>query len=127
LRSAQRFAPIALALSTGASAPLLARGCEPPPTPPSPVAGHARPATPSGASFPDISHWAWWWNFNRDPYSDIKRHVFKGGVLAGSDGFFLGHGQIARKTGEAPSLDGGLSQSHQPLRHDRDPRPSTCK
>ncbi|MFT7484181.1 MAG: HEAT repeat protein [Candidatus Paceibacteria bacterium] len=61
------------------------------------------PSTPSGVSIPDLSDWTWWWNYNRDPYLDIKRHVLGGGTVTGSDDFFLGHGQAA----EASSLSPG--------------------
>jgi len=55
------------------------------------------PAFPlTGGSIPDAPEWTgWnvWWEFNKDAYLDLKRHVHAGDVLSGSDDFFLGFGE----------------------------------
>ena len=62
----------------------------------SPVA----PGTPGGApgtpgGLPDTGvdrvRWTWWWEFHREPYLELKRHVFTGAPTSG-DGGFLGGG-----------------------------------
>jgi hypothetical protein len=44
-----------------------------------------------------------WWRFNQHPYLDLRRHVHTGGVLTGSDDFFLGHGQQVPRDTLRPS------------------------
>ena len=66
-----------------------------PASPPSragrPGGGLGRPSTPSAAI--DLSVWDLWWNFNKDPYLNLKSKLHDDGVLTGSDEFFLGLGQ----------------------------------
>jgi len=54
---------------------------------------------------PDLSAWGWWWAYNQDPYLNLKQHILAGGVLTGSDDFFLGAGAQARTAGYLPEAD----------------------
>jgi HEAT repeat protein len=74
------------------------------PATPAPGTSPPGPMTPSpGQSLPDLSDWSWWWNFNRDPYLELKRAIHAGAVTTGSDEFFLGHGAKAGGAGHMPS------------------------
>ena len=64
--------------------------------------GPPPPATPAASAIVDLSDWSWWWNFNRDPYLDLKRSVLGGSVQTGSDDFFLGRGQEASGSSRLP-------------------------
>jgi len=71
------------------------------PTAPGPAApgpGGAPGAAPvtaggGGASGPDLTVWSFWWEFNKEPYLNLKAHVHEAGKQTGSDGFFLGQGE----------------------------------
>ena len=63
------------------------------------------PSTPLGSGIADHSEWSWWWNFNRDPYLELKRHVLSGQVLTGSDDYFLGHGQRSEQGSRLPDRE----------------------
>ncbi|MCB9914053.1 MAG: HEAT repeat domain-containing protein [Planctomycetes bacterium] len=65
----------------------------------------AAPSTPAGVELPDLSEWTWWWNFNRDPYLDLKRQVQVGETTTSSDDFYLGHGQSARRSDALPDAE----------------------
>ncbi|MCP3920600.1 MAG: HEAT repeat domain-containing protein [bacterium] len=41
----------------------------------------------------DLLVWDFWWEFNKDPYLNLKSKIHDGGTLTGSDDFFLGHGE----------------------------------
>lgn len=45
-----------------------------------------------GDSGPDLTLWSFWWEFNREPYLNLKAKIQTGGAETGTDGFFLGHG-----------------------------------
>ena len=52
------------------------------------------PVTGGGqAGGPDLTAWTFWWEFNKEPYLNLKSKIHSGGVRSGSDGYFLGHGQ----------------------------------
>ena len=57
----------------------------------------AAPNTPTTggvvSSGPDLTVWDFWWAFNREPYLDLKSQIHDGGILTGSDDFFLGRGE----------------------------------
>jgi HEAT repeat protein len=40
----------------------------------------------------DLNLWSFWWEFNKDPYLNLKAKVHEESNQTGSDGFFLGHG-----------------------------------
>jgi len=59
-----------------------------------PGAGPNTPQTPGAANAgPDLTVWDFWWAFNREPYLDLKSQIHDGGILTGSDDFFLGRGE----------------------------------
>ncbi|MCZ6596117.1 MAG: HEAT repeat domain-containing protein [Planctomycetota bacterium] len=61
-------------------------GAGPVGVPGSPVTGGG------GGGGPDLTAWTFWWEFNKEPYLNLKSHIHSGGVTTGSDGWFLGHG-----------------------------------
>ena len=65
----------------------------------SPIAATARPQgalTPGGSVTPvDFSAWTWWWEFNKEPFLDLRSHLFAGAPVTGEEGYFLGRGQSA--------------------------------
>ena len=79
------------------------------PAAPSPTApgvpGVARPGAPGAgaqrrgvtgggaAAGPDLTLWTFWWEFNKEPYLNLKNAIFAGNVTTGSEGWFLGKGQ----------------------------------
>lgn len=78
------------------------------PSVPSP--GAAAPAVPSGPNTPggssplggnlDLTLWTWWWEFNKEPFLELKGHLYADPATSGSDGFFLGRGERTRATGD---------------------------
>ncbi len=77
----------------------------PAPAPSAPASAGAGndPTTPSGTDAGDWTAWQVWWRFNRHPYLDLRRHIHTGGVLTGSDDFFLGHGRTLSRDTLRPS------------------------
>ena len=73
------------------------------PAAPGPSSGTPSPAAPGsnqgggpstpGAESPDLASWRFWWNYNWRPYLELKARVHSGGVVTGSDDFFLGRGE----------------------------------
>ena len=69
------------------------------PSTPGPAAptggGPAAPVTSGGGGGggPDLTAWTFWWEFNKEPYLNLKSHIHSGDVVTGSDGFFLGRGE----------------------------------
>ena len=64
--------------------------------------GPSRPGAPGGSPTtsggsadlgPDLTLWSFWWEFNKEPYLNLKAAIHGGGAQTGSDGFFLGRGQ----------------------------------
>lgn len=45
------------------------------------------------ASGPDLTVWSFWWEFNKEPYLNLKSHIQEGQIESGSEGFFLGRGE----------------------------------
>ena len=64
-----------------------------PAAPTGPGAGGPVTQGGGGAGGPDLTVWSFWWEFNKEPYLNLKSHVHEGMVSTGSDGFFLGRGQ----------------------------------
>jgi len=50
-----------------------------------------------GNSGPDLTLWSYWWEFNKEPYLNLKSMVWGGGAESGTDGFFLGRGEQAKE------------------------------
>ncbi|MFK7740970.1 MAG: HEAT repeat domain-containing protein [Planctomycetota bacterium] len=38
----------------------------------------------------DLTRWAFWWEFNKDPFIRLREEVLDGGPVTGSDDFYLG-------------------------------------
>ncbi|HEX6882563.1 MAG TPA: HEAT repeat domain-containing protein [Planctomycetota bacterium] len=65
--------------------------------PGAPGAGGGKPVTGGGGdSGPDLTQWTFWWEFNKEPYLNLKSKVQSGATETGTDGFFLGHGAKAQ-------------------------------
>ena len=64
-----------------------------PVTPAGPAAG---PRTPRGGDVgPDLSRWQFWWEFNKDPFINLKDAVHATQTVTGSDEFFMGASKAA--------------------------------
>ena len=65
----------------------------------------AQPVTQGGAAIgADLTLWSFWWEFNKDPFLNLRARIHDGNVTTGSDGFFLGRGEKAEaKDSMAPS------------------------
>ncbi|MEW6073006.1 MAG: HEAT repeat domain-containing protein [Planctomycetota bacterium] len=64
------------------------------PGPGAPAGSGGGPTTAGGGdSGPDLTLWSFWWEFNKEPYLNLKSHIHEGTVATGSDGFFIGRGQ----------------------------------
>lgn len=59
---------------------------------PAAAAGPSAAATgPRGAAVgDDLTRWAFWWEFNKDPFIRLKDAIHAGGITTGSDDFYLG-------------------------------------
>ena len=52
-----------------------------------------KPATgASGDGGADLTLWSFWWEFNKEPYLNLKSKIQSGATETGTEGFFLGHG-----------------------------------
>jgi HEAT repeat protein len=49
--------------------------------------------TPGGTDGADLTAWEFWWEFNKDPYLNLKVHLHRGEPETGSVGWFLGEGE----------------------------------
>jgi len=83
------------------------------------------PGTPGGWGGGGIDHtrWTWWWEFHRDPYLDLRRHVLRrdaasgiGDNLTGADPFgVVGRPTPARLRNEVlPALTRALEEGESP-------------
>jgi HEAT repeat protein len=72
------------------------------PTTPGPGApgnpgGGGAPATPppggSGDAGPDLTLWTYWWEFNKEPFLNLKSHIHTGEVTTGSEEWFQKGGE----------------------------------
>jgi len=53
-----------------------------------------RPTTGGGADAgADLTLWSFWWEFNKEPFLNLKAAVGSGGAETGSEGWFLGQGE----------------------------------
>ena len=68
--------------------------------PGSPGGGGSGPAAPTtgggGGGDVDLTAWTFWWEFNKEPYLNLKSHIHEGQTETGTTGFFLGQGQKAQ-------------------------------
>ena len=55
------------------------------------VAPSSGPRT--GDTGPDLTAWTFWWEFNKEPFLNLKSHVHDLGTTTGTDGFYLGRGE----------------------------------
>ena len=51
------------------------------------------PASIAAADLLGMNSWAWWWEFNKEPFLELRRHLRQAPTLTGSDGFYLGRGE----------------------------------
>lgn len=58
--------------------------------------------TPGSAEGGDLTAWDFWWEFNKDPYLNLKAHLHGGLAESGSPGWFLGIGEKHTKNTLAP-------------------------
>ena len=67
------------------------------PSTPPPTAGPGRSTPTSGARgftlSSDLTKWQFWWEFNKDPFLNLKAKVQAGGLTTGSDDFEIGRGK----------------------------------
>ncbi len=56
-----------------------------------PASGPAPVVTGGSAGGADLTLWEFWWEFNKDPYLNLKAAIHSG-IITGSDDFFLGRG-----------------------------------
>jgi len=52
------------------------------------------PTTGGGDGGSDPTQWQFWWELNKDPYLNLRAHLYAEGVLTGSDGYFLAPGEV---------------------------------
>jgi HEAT repeat protein len=59
----------------------------------------------------DLTRWEFWWEINKDPFIRLKDAIHKGGIMTGSDEFFLGATkQVAAKDTLKPTEDDILKE-----------------
>ncbi len=61
--------------------------------PPTPGGGPGQPgggAPQTSGPDDDLTAWSFWWEFNKEPYLDLKAAIHDAGASTGSDSFFLG-------------------------------------
>ncbi len=51
------------------------------------------PLTGGGGGDVDLTAWTFWWEFNKEPYLNLKSFIHSTSTTTGSDGWFLGSGQ----------------------------------
>ncbi|MDE0896689.1 MAG: HEAT repeat domain-containing protein [Planctomycetota bacterium] len=71
-------------------------GSPAPASPGSPAAGPGGAGTPTTGppdTGPDLTVWSFWWEFNKDPYINLKDAIRAGGTQTGSGNWFLGRGE----------------------------------
>jgi HEAT repeat protein len=64
-----------------------------PGTPGGGPSGGSGPVTGGGEGGPDLTAWTFWWEFNKEPYLNLKAKIHAGTTQTGSDTWFLGQGQ----------------------------------
>ena len=70
-----------------------------PPPPPSTGGGQRSTGPTTGGAgmviMDDLTQWQFWWEFNKDPFLQLKAAIHTGGLTTGSDDFELGRGRKA--------------------------------
>jgi HEAT repeat protein len=62
------------------------------PAAPAPGAG---PTTGGGIVLDDdLTRWEFWWEFNKDPFINLKAAIHQSGAISHSDSFFMGPGKV---------------------------------
>jgi HEAT repeat protein len=51
------------------------------------------PVSGPGSEAADLTQWSFWWEFNKEPYLQLKRAIHGGPATTGSDSWFLGNGE----------------------------------
>jgi len=66
-----------------------------PPIPGAPPSGGKGPTTPSGNfdTETDLTLWSFWWEFNKEPFINLKAAIHSNAPSTGSGDFFLGDGE----------------------------------
>ena len=65
---------------------------------PGPSTGGGGPRTGGGIDLgPPLDKWQFWWEFNRDPFLNLKERIYAPAVVTGSDDFFLGDAKSRRQ------------------------------
>lgn len=67
---------------------------------PAPSGGALAPTESGVGNTEDWTDWPFWWEYNKDPYLDLKSKIHEAESVTGTDGFRLGHGErrIAKHT-----------------------------
>jgi HEAT repeat protein len=73
-------------------------GSSPGPVGAGPVAGPRNPSTGGGGvqAGPDLTKWQFWWEFNKDPFINLKAAIHGKGPVTDSDDFIMGAGKMRR-------------------------------
>lgn len=57
----------------------------------------SKPSTGGGGDAgADLTLWSFWWEFNKEPYLNLKAAIDTGGTQTGTEGWFLGQGEKAQ-------------------------------
>lgn len=66
-------------------------------TPTGPVGGSGgnTPTSTGGESLVDLELWTFWWEFNKDPFLNLKAAIYDGAGVSGDDDLFIGRGNSA--------------------------------
>jgi HEAT repeat protein len=65
------------------------------PTSPPPSSSPLSGSTTTPTVLPDVLAWTWWWEFNKEPFLNLRAVEPAGPAETGSDAFFLGRGEAA--------------------------------
>jgi len=79
------------ATATGAPAATPSAPTTPPPTSPRSLPSFAGPDTTTG--LPDLFAWTWWWEFNKEPFLNLRARQIEALPETGSDDYFLGRSE----------------------------------
>ena len=63
------------------------------PGPPAGPAGGGRGAVTGGGETVDLEAWTFWWEFNKDPFINLRAAIYDNRPQTGDSGFFLGQGK----------------------------------